>query len=344
MRLIMRLALCGLIFLSAEVMAENLGRFEVKEVVLRPRFDLLEPAQGNFTLGESMASLAWMMEPGVSAQVSVGPDLLLGKTVHFTDTQTDQIALIEGYGEFAHVYGVWRLGMQPVGLSLEGQRRESELQMPRGLLYRSRWVGLRDLGLSYAVENNGYFTRLMVHNGEGGRNTDGRPWYTGAWGWRDGLRLNLGVNGQTGTTKPSSTSSTSNILGGVDVSKEALWRIGGPFISWTPPRWRVELEYLAGEVEQQDAVKSYSWGRFELQHQASQQWTWGLRYEYQDSHRDIRQNEIEEISLALGLKTHRSTSVVWLMGTKALEKGSETPNDRLLLMWQLSPLYQSLME
>ena len=148
------------------VAREQLGRIEIDQLVIRPQFRLLEPANANFELGESLFAVRWEMDSRVSAVFTVGSNALLGQSVHFVDEVTEDLGFVETYGQFVSDYGTLRAGLQPVGLGFEGNVAEADMDLPRSLVYERRLAPLRDIGVSYAIDFNGFFTRMMIHNGE----------------------------------------------------------------------------------------------------------------------------------------------------------------------------------
>src|SRR5690606_19733930 len=111
-----------------------------------------------------------------------------------------------------------------------------------------------DIGLSYFILHNGFFTGFVVHNGEAGDPEDSRTWYTAKWGWQDRSKFKIGVAGQTGSTEAKVTDLSGSILGGVDVTKEARWRMGSFFIKWHPSDFKMNVELHMGEVGQEDRL------------------------------------------------------------------------------------------
>ncbi|MGE0764494.1 MAG: hypothetical protein AB7N80_14555 [Bdellovibrionales bacterium] len=332
------LVLCALT--SPTQAREQLGQLKVDNLVIRPQFRLLEPAKANFELGESLFSVRWDMDTKIGAVFTVGAKDLIGTSTHFAPELNQDLGFIEAYGEYNFDYGTIRAGLQPVGFGIEGSVGEADLDMPRSLLYQERIVPLRDIGVSYAIDHNGYFTRLMIHNGESGANLDGRPWYTAKWGWTKSGRWRLGMAGQTGTTKPTSTSTSQDNLAGVDITKEAQWRLGGPFMVWTPHRWRLAFEGYLGELSQEKDLRKYSAGYWSLSY-SGQAWFFGLRYDQIDPNHDLDNDLKRQVTLTLGLLSERRTSRVFLVATKVFEESNQIPNDELRLVWHLTPLLPS---
>ncbi len=326
----------GLFTLDQASAREQLGKIEIDQLVVRPQFKVIEPAKANFELGESLFAVRWEMDQQISAVFTVGSRELLGTSTHFTDEVTEDLGFVETYGQYISNYGTFRAGLQPVVMGYEGNVAEADMDFPRSLIYQRRLVPLRDIGVSYAVDYNGYFTRMMVHNGESGPNKDGRPWYTGRWGWGAPDRIRVGFAGTTGTTKPESTLLSNDSLANVDPTKDAQWRMGGPFVVWTPGRWRTVFEFYLGEVVQDNDIRKHSAGNLTMSY-TGPKWFTGLRYDHFDPNHDNKTDLERHVSLAIGFTTSRRTSRVYLVGTKVFEESGQVPNDQLLLIWHLTP-------
>ncbi len=331
------LILLSLVLTLPALAREQLGNLKVDNLVVRPQVRLLEPGKSNFELGESLFSVRWDMDTRIGAVFTVGAKDLIGTSAHFASTVNQDLGFIEAYGEYNFDYGVIRAGLQPVAFGFEGMIGEADLDMPRSLLYQNRIVPLRDIGLSYGVQHNGFFTRLMVHNGESGANADDRPWYTAKWGWEKSNRWLLGFAGQTGSTKPASTSLSADTLAGVDPTKSALWRLGGPFVVWTPHRWRLAFEAHLGELDQDKDLRKFSAGYLSLNY-LGPVWFVGFRYDQFDPNHDVSGNMSRQLNLTLGRLSERRTSRLFLVLSKVFEESKQIPNDELRLVWHLTPL------
>jgi hypothetical protein len=316
--------------------AEQFGLLKIDSLVLRPQFRVAEPSDGDFAIGESMFSVRWRMDQRTSAVFAVGAKNLLGTSIHYKETVTEDLGFVEGYGEFAFEYGTIRAGLLPVDFGLEGSRREADLDLDRSLLFARRWVPLRDIGLSYRIDYDGYFTRLMVHNGESDANVDGRMWYTGAWGYESPRLFQFGVAGQTGSTKPESTNASNDSMAGVDPSREAKWRMGGPFAAWTPHHWRLELEVYLGELVQAELIRKFSTGHVSFGYEWTN-WSLHARYDQIDPDQGVDGNRETRPSVAFGYLSERRTSKVYVLLTKVIEESNQVPNDEIRLIWHLTP-------
>ena len=179
--------------------ADTLGRLNLQDVLLRPSFTIQDPQRGEFSIGESSFALQWSNDEIFSSYIMIGPRSLINVPLMYVNPMTfnaDALTFVEAYASVHGAYGEFRFGMIPLEYGAEGQLREGEIVFPRSLIFERGLVGLRDLGASYSVGNGGFFTRVAVHNGEGGgTNRDGRLWYTGAWGWTNANNLESGRDG-----------------------------------------------------------------------------------------------------------------------------------------------------
>lgn len=317
---------------------ETLGVLSVEELLLRPLFLLREGQDAEFNLGATSFALGWKMDSNISARVRVGQKELLNIPNRFFERPaTEDFGLVEGYGQYVGEYGRIRFGLQPVELGVEGSKGESELYFERPLTYTMGILPLRDLGLRYEVANNGYYSRFMVHNGEGLSNPDGRMWYSASWGWSRSATFDVGVSGYTGTTKPASTAMGDDTLAGVDVNREALWRSGLFYVKWRSMVWRSELEYLYGTVLQgEDKKTDFYSGHVDIIYGANRKWGMGLRYDVLEPNATIKDDDQQKISMAFSLQNETRTSMLLLLLSKLIEEPN-TANDELRLIWRLTP-------
>lgn len=327
-----------LFFLTLSAQArERLGQLEVEDLTLRPRFAVEEPSDGSFDIGESTLGFRWSLIDNFSSVFRLGSRQLINPVARFSDSVADELTLIEGYISWVSNYGELRMGLLPLQFGVEGDKLERELRFSRSLLFEQRIVGLRDLGLSYRIDFNGYFTGFTIHNGEGGEDRDGRVWYTAEWGWSDERKFQLGIAGQTGTTKPIATSTSADTLAQVDPTREALWRLGGIFMEWSPSQWKTVLETYVGERVQGNELEKYTVGHWDLIYDSSAQFGVQLRYDSFDPSAKVTGNWQQEVSIGFRISDIHQTSNFYLIGTKRLEERGETANDRLQIIWSATP-------
>ncbi len=316
---------------------EILGRLEVSEILLKPYFLLKEGSQSEFLIGDTSFTMSWYKDDLISSRLKIGSADLLNKPAHYEAGSVEDLKIIEAFAQIKGAYGEARLGLIPLDYGLEGATTEGELIFPRSLLFKSRVVGLRDYGASYKIADRGFYTRVAVHNGESDRNLDGRMWVTSTWGYDGFKNLRLGISGQTGSTKPISTSASTDTLAGVDITKEAKWRMMDLFAQWRPRMWTVSLEATSGELMQDKSVSKFYAGHFDLSYDWSSTWGLQARYDVMDSNNHKKGDLVTEVSAGVAYKSEHETSVIYLIATKALEESHEKANDEIRLIWRVTP-------
>ncbi len=321
---------------SATVMQEDIGELKIHDLLLRPSFKLQEPSKGDFSIGESSVALRWELEQKFAGIIRIGPRTLLNPTARYSATVPDDITLVEAFAEYNDVYGRFRLGRLPVEFGYEGRLWERSLIFPRSMLYAKRAMSLRDIGVSYEITENNWYTGFVVHNGESENDVDGRMWYTAHWGYKiDGL--DLGMAGQTGSTRKLATLNSGDTLAGVDPMDNAKWRIFGLYASVIEKNWEWVLEAYQGEMEQNRKVGKYATGHSDFSYMYSKRFSTHLRYDYFDPNLRVDAGNESQISLALMVSNNTHSSNLILIGTKDIVQSSKTHSDQILLIWSLSP-------
>ncbi len=340
-----RITLFKLVFIGAGyasvVSADNLGTLRLSDLLVRPSFYLREPSRAQFVAGESTLGVEWLYDSTLRAQMRVGSAQLIGQPSRFSEDVESDLALIEAYAEWSGGYGQVRAGLLPLGFGLEGSMSENDLIFPRSQLFQRRVVGLRDLGFQYAIEHNGFFTSTLVHNGESGRDRDGRLWVTPKWGWKS-ERLTLGFQGQAGSTKAESTMEGVTEWGDFDRARSAKWRLGGGFLGWKARTWALALETYFGEMEQGRRVVGVSAGHMDVHGYLTSHWSAHMRLDHYDPSHKTSDDRVFEGTLGLGYRHAMGTSHIYFFAKKVVEQGQDEPNDELMLVWRLTSVWDRL--
>jgi hypothetical protein len=324
---------------QARVIREDIGELKIHDLLLRPYAMLKEPQRGSFSIGESSFALRWELQDKFSGVVRIGPRTLINPVARYQEDVPDDVTLVEAFAEYEDAYGRFRFGRLPVEFGYEGRLWERALIFPRSLLFQRRVMMLRDVGFSYEIEHNNFYTGFVIHNGESDNDIDGRAWYTARWGYRK-EDFEIGLSGQTGSTKPAATETSKDTLAGVDPLKEAKWRIMGAH--WWVSRGKTEwaLEAYMGEREQQqdDAVEigRYNAGHADFGYIFAKTFSAHVRYDHLDKNPKITTELERHVSLALVFSNKSKSSNLILVGTKVLEKG-DIANDEYRIIWNLSP-------
>jgi hypothetical protein len=333
-------ALLALILISfhahSTVLREDIGELKIHDLLLRPNFMLQEPRQGNFSIGESSFALRWELEQKYAGVIRIGPRSLLNPSARYANVVNDDIMLVEAFAEYNDVYGRLRMGRLPVEFGYEGRLWERNLIFPRSLLFKRRAMMLRDVGVSYDISENNWYTGFVVHNGESDNDVDGRSWYTARWGYK-GDSFEVGFAGQTGATRAIATQSSVDTLAGVDPTLDAKWRIGGLYANISQKEWDFTLEAYMGELEQDAKVSKYAAGHTDFSWAFSKRFSSHLRYDFFDPNLHVYGDQEREASLGLMLSNLTHSSNLILVGTKVIGEGQTVHADEIRLIWSLSP-------
>lgn len=321
---------------SATVIREDIGILKIHDLLLRPNFELREPRDGKFSVGESSFALRWELANAFAGVIRIGPRTLMNPSARYTSTVDDDVTLVEAFAEFNHPYGRLRMGRLPVEYGYEGTLWERALIFPRSLLFENRVMMLRDVGVAYDISHNNWFTGFVIHNGESDDDVDGRVWYTGRWGWRTD-RLEIGMAGQTGTTKPTATDLSGDTLAGVDPTQDAKWRMGGLFVAIHNRGFEWVSEFYMGSRVQDLEVGKFLTGHTDIGVEFSRNFSAHLRYDHYDPDTSISGNFQRNVSLALMLSNATHSSNLILVGTKGIEDKNAPADDVIRLTWSLSP-------
>jgi hypothetical protein len=332
-----------LFFVSPVLASEKLGTLSLDEFLIKPYFKISEGQEGEFGIGDSNLSWLWIKDNNVSANLRLGSLELKNLPVYFSDTKESELGLIEAYGTYAGAFGTLSAGLIPTGYSFEGKQDENKLIFSRSLIFKERVVPLRDLGLSFFVQNQGFYTQIDIHNGESDSSVnDGRVFLTSSWGWKDDKNINLGISAFTGTTKPVATSLVvSNQLAGFDSQKRALWRMASLYFFWKPGNWYQLTEIHFSELEQEEKITPFNGGHFDLGYNFTPFFSSFVRYDQFDPNKNINGDLKREISLAFEFSDKHKTHSLFLMGTKKIEQGIKIANDELSLIWRLTPNFNT---
>ncbi|MBX3021265.1 MAG: hypothetical protein KF799_06255 [Bdellovibrionales bacterium] len=321
---------------EAAVIREDIGELKIHDLLLRPNFTYRERREGAFSIGESSFALRWELEEKFSSVIRIGPRTLLNPVARYQPTVAEDVTLVEAYAEYNDPYGRFRLGRVPVEFGYEGRQWERNLIFPRSFLFEKRIMMLRDVGFSYEVSHNQWYTGFVVHNGESDTDVDGQIWYTARWGFRK-ENFELGFAGQTGETKPTSTGTSGDTLAGIDTSRDAKWRMGGIYNAYTERQWEFVLEFYVGENEQSVKVQKFHTGHLDVSYEWSKGFTTVARYDRFDPNLKVAKDLEQKASLALVFSNRTRSSNLILVGSKVIEEGANIPNDEIRLVWSLSP-------
>ena len=328
--------------------SERLGHLEIADFYLAPTYSFRESRHlGSFDLGSSYVAMMWTRDPVISAVLKLGSRSLLGLPVRYgPNLNPEQVAVIEGYGQSNSDFGRFRFGLIPIAFGNEGGDVERHLTFPRSLVFQTRYMLLRDYGVSYHIANEGFFSDWTIHNGEGGPDLDNEIWFTGRLGWQSNRSFLLGLTGTTGrttrlSTDPKGLGNAALPDAGIDVTQPARYRIVNLALEWFLRPLRLEAEGTAGEAIQGDNVVKMRALHTDLELTTGPV-NWLARYEILSPRNDVSGNQIMEYSLGLSWHSRYDNSVLSLIGTKKVIENVSLDEHRALVMWRLTPVAGAL--
>ena len=320
---------------------ELIGTLSVSDLLIQPRFISTEDDQNDFDTGRSYFFFSWKVSNLLSAHFGVGKlelvnhNMRLDSNVAATGDYKD-FSFFEAYAQLESKFGTVRAGVIPLMFGWEGVHKESEWIFPRTMFYggedpsyQTQNFGLRDQGVSYSVSYKGFYTHTAVHNGENGRDQDGKLWHTATIGWMDKVGLEGAIsfaNGkyQVGKTNPQLDFAYANaFLGYQKLDKMLL---------------------LEGSIGEEKEIGSPMETRF---------WNWHIdgsypifkkglsalvRYEQYEPDSNAMDDRIQRVIVGLGISNEYRTSNLYIWAIQNREEGLETNNDQIMVEWKVRSL------
>ncbi len=328
---------------SLAVAEERLGVLEVSDLFLEPRFQYEEGSVGGFEPGNSLVSFRWIRDQVVSATITAGTQELIGRPRRYVPESSDELTLAEAFIEARSSLGTFRFGRIALPFGTESGRAESTLRFTRSRLFRERWLGLRDQGLSYSVEHRGFFNDWAVHNGESGNSLDNQTWLTARWGWADEKQF-TGFSGATGHTRPSSTQvdplSPQRTIGdaGLDPNLDSKIRFGNIFYTYEgfPFGWGIEA--TAGETRQAGQTSLLRAAHVDAQYYVTRNVSFLARWDFLEPSDKIADDRVEDSTLGMAWRGWYETSTLYFFASRVGIQGSNENNHQLLIVWRLTPI------
>jgi hypothetical protein len=319
---------------------ERLGQLSVEDLLLRPMFKMTEGPDGEFSVYQSSINFLWIMDESFKAQLRLGSLQLRNPMLHYADEVSNELGLVEAFAEYSGMLGQISMGLLPVEYGIEGSWLERDLIFERSLFFEKRILPLRDFGFKYKVDFKGFYTHIMVLNGEGdSENRDGRMFVSSKWGWTNYRNVDVGVSGFSGTIKPDESAALpTSYLASANYSLESLWRIGTFYLYWHPNQWHFLLETHFGELEQNEIMTKFNGGHVDWGYNWSDQLATFIRYDHLDPDDSRDGDMIRKSSLAFALYDKYKTNTWILSAAKVYEQQSQINNDELFLVWRVTPV------
>lgn len=329
---------------------ELIGNLTVSDLLIQPRFMTTENDVTDFSLDRSYFFFSWKMNNELSAHFGVGRKDLMNHNSRLAVNQDatvisgfDDFSFFEAYAQLDSKYGTFRAGIIPLMFGWEGVHRESEWVFPRTLFYggedldssyASQNFGLRDQGVSYFVSYKDFYTQVAIHNGENGKDQDGKIWHTGTVGWKNKSGLEGALSFSNGKYE-----SQNNLDPVLDFSYANIF-FGFQFYDMM-----LMGEGFVGEEEKSfepalgDGLKKRFWDyHIDASHPITQGLAGLLRYEVYDPNTNDGNDKTQRIIIGLGISNEMRTSNLYLWAINNKEEGADINNDQLMLVWKVRSL------
>lgn len=344
-------ALCG--FHGTAFAAENeaqrkelIGTLSVSDLLIQPRFISGEDDVNRFDLDRSYFFFSWKVNNQLSAHFGVGRQELINHNTRLTTNVTNSgdykdFAFFEAYAQLDSKYGTIRAGLIPLMFGWEGVHKESEWIFPRTLFYGGeddnylmQNFGLRDQGVSYFISHKNFYVNTVIHNGENGKDLDGKLWHTATIGWKDksGLEGALSfANGKykNGNIDPEIDFAYANAFFGFEFYD--LFFLGEGSLG----EQEKEFSTTPGEKLKK---KFWNW-HIDASHPV---FTKGLvllgRYEQYDPDSTVTLDRIQRYILGFGISNELRNSNLYIWAIKNKEEGVDLNNNQIMVEWKVRSL------
>ncbi len=332
-----------LLLISAKTFAlESLGVFKFHDFSLSPRVEVNEPSQGGFDLKETWIAVEWSKDEQVHGEFRMGTLDLYSPTIWYQSPSAG-LGLVEAWLESKTKYGNLKVGRLPIPDGFESTFVDGFWLMPPSQVKKRNWLFSRDEGLTYEAETKPWLTSMTVHNGEAGRNLDGKMWATGRFQYfNNSTGYGALLTGSVGGTSPASTSSSGAnhpaanqekfIFDPTDSSKI---RYGTISFFHLLKRNYFNLEAGRGDILQKDDKFPFAWGRFDVSWNLQSDFNYLLRYEQTQS--DLKNNLTIRKHTGLGLlysSADQLSSVMFFL--TRIEEEPKVHNDEASLVFRIN--------
>lgn len=321
---------------------ESLGKLEVSDFGMAPNFKYSEPKSGSFALTNSYVTLNWSKADELKVFFTFGTKSLLGVPSRYGSVQSQEIGLIEAFGQYEDLNGKIRFGLAPIPFGLQSGVPESDLRLDRSLFFENRLGGLRDIGFYYKMSYLGISSEWMIHNGESGADLDNEIWFTGRWSYRSS-RVWWGASAQIGRTSPESTNPNSNNLmtkTAMNLNQGSKIRLGSFFYSYRDQGFEANVELILGDIiqsnQQSHIVNSYVDFFVPFETKWTKRLAFLTRLDYLSFGDDIDPVQ-RKYSAGFCYKGIYENSDLYLVGSHIVNPGSQNDSHQVMVYWKLTP-------
>jgi hypothetical protein len=278
-----------------------------------------------WTIGAKTNFASW-----ADVQASVGAPQLLYRPSWNPLPNNQSVAIVDLVATLHSILGDFYAGQALVPWGLEGQSKESNLWLPRSLLYENGAFPLRDVGVGLHSEADGFYMNVMAHNGEGGDtgNLDNRMFLTAQWGLIGPNNTNFGVSATAGRVAPPLVTTEEHVRGGNVFLTFSVFGLGfqgeGSYIQYISTPQTVDTFAWHGDVQCPINTNINLIGRYE-------QFNPNTRVSSSIQGRGYAGGEYH---------SKNNSSRLFLFFVKNTQSLSDIPDDQVQLAWRLTPPFE----
>ena len=311
---------------TARCLEGHIGTLKLNGFLLEPMFrwsDQASSRQG-FRFAQTQLGVDWTLDQSLKGVLRLGNASQVGKSGGPAEWSSD-LGVVEAYAEYHLPVGFLRAGLIPIGFGWEGWTREANLRFNRSQFYQTQRVALRDMGVSYLVAHNRFYSLFALHNGESDVDMDDRSFFTATVGYLASAGLNMGLSGQTGRFFSNGA--------------EVRGRFVNGFLRWGGARTSLRLEATNGDIrtlQPEQLVSNILSYRVEASQEIGT--LWGVQARYDHYNRDTTQQDAVRNQIQYGLfwSNAEETSTVFLIGVKNQKSSIQSESDEVRLVWRLN--------
>ncbi|MDZ4678347.1 MAG: hypothetical protein SGI74_12660 [Oligoflexia bacterium] len=318
-----------LFFSTQLIQAAEALKVEFDDMFFQSQVHVQEPSLGGidpllWRVGFTSRFVQW-----AHIKASVGASQLLYRP-YWAAPNAESVSMTDVTGTIHTYFGDIYAGQFRIPWGLQSQD-ETELWLPRTLLYERGFFPLRDTGVGFHVDLDGHYMDLAVHNGEGANltsNQDNRVFVTGQWGLKGPAHSNLGLSATSGRFIAIGTPYETRIRGlnaffGFNIFGLGLQLEGSIFQTFS-------------QIENTDSLIWHA----DLEHPIFENINLIGRYEQLNPNTKVVSNVMGRGYLGGEYHSKDNVSRLFLFFVKNNESIRENPNDMFLLIWRLAPAAQ----
>ncbi len=313
---------------------ELIGTLGLSELLLQPKFYAIEGGEQKFDLERSYFFFSWKLNNQLAVHFGVGQYALINPNERMSSNLAltglyDELRFFEAYAEWDSGYGTIRAGLIPLFLGWEGVHKESEWKFPRTLFYENHDYGLRDMGASYFVDSHGFYVQFAVHNGENGKDVDGKLWHSARWGWKNDSGVDVSLAASNGRYMKSKLDPLNTFT---YLNSYASFEFYDLLIL-------AEGFYGKQEESATPAIDTKFWDyHVDLSHPIAETVSALIRYEKYEPDSNVEGDQTTRWIAGFSLSNELRTSTVYLWAIKNSEESAETNNNEIQIVWKIRSL------